>query len=145
MKVKPMKIITLYLLSWILFFTACNDSVPATSGNPTTEVGTVTALKIESLHPNTDGEVKFQGSVMENDLGCEVDGLCLLRVLVQEQMVTVIYHYGEWPPCENGQATQQGFEISPNDQVEVFGSVYEENAISTCDSESYYIRKISND
>ena len=61
---------------------------------------------------------------------------------VKEQMVTVIYHYGEWPPCENSEATQQGFEVTPGDKVEIFGSVYEGDAISTCESEGYFYRNI---
>ncbi|MCH8877107.1 MAG: hypothetical protein IIA89_09860 [Chloroflexi bacterium] len=44
-------------------------------------------------------------------------------------------------PCKNT-ASDQGFEIQEDDEVEVFGKVNPTGRVSTCDSEDYYIRKL---
>ncbi len=95
------------------------------------------------LDPDGDEAVTFQGVVVENNSGCEVDAACFLRVRVDGRAVTVIYHYGEWPPCDNGQATIQGFAVAEGDRVEIAGTISTGSEVSTCESEAYYIEKLA--
>ena len=88
------------------------------------------------------GETVFQGVVAKNDKGCEVDGWCLLEVTIEENVVLVVYHFGEWPPCENDGATTEGFSVSVGDRVEIYGAVYEGQTISTCADQRFYIQKL---
>ena len=71
------------------------------------------------------------------------DASCSLFVRVNGQEVKVVYQWGgEMPPCTN-RASEQGLEIKEGDEVEIFGRVVDERKISTCDSQDYYIQKIS--
>lgn len=97
--------------------------------------------------PINTGEVTIKGLVLENNKGCVVDTHCYLRIQHGDQETRVVYDYGEWPPCLNTEAGDQGFEMKKGDEVEVFG-IYKEPElpsgnpyISTCDSPDYYIRK----
>jgi hypothetical protein len=80
--------------------------------------------------------------VLENAKGCEVDVSCMLRVLMDGAVVGVVYHYGEWPPCQNSEAIEQGFAVVEGDQVEVYGALTESGEITTCDAKEYYIEKV---
>lgn len=84
----------------------------------------------------------IQGKVIENYLGCHLDGLCYLVISSEGKNIKVIYHYGEWPPCTNEEAAQNGEAIKVGNTAEVYGSLKISDEISTCDSEEYYIRKI---
>ncbi len=129
------------LLFWLLFLAGCTGALgpspTATLSSPRAAAG------LTFLNPSESGEVSFRGLVLENVPQCEVDGICLLRVRAKGQVVTVIYHYGEWPLCENNRATTQGFTMAPGDDVEIFGAIYEGSSVSTCDSERYFIRKVT--
>ena len=84
----------------------------------------------------------ISGRVTENRLDCHIDGLCYLLVDTGSKTVRVIYHYGEWPPCTNESAAQDGEKTRVGSIVEIYGSLKNTNEISTCDSEEYYIREI---
>lgn len=91
-----------------------------------------------------DEEKVVTGLVIANHLGCRVDGQCYLRLRVVDEEIRVVYDYGEWPPCMNQEAGDQGMEIKAGDEVQVFGKYMESGGIktiSTCDSLRYYIRK----
>jgi hypothetical protein len=139
---RPIRSAVLYLLSSVLLLAGCNDLANGVSGVGGTDAGPAGARIIQSLGPDEHGEVIFRGVVSENITACEVDAFCLLRILVDEELVTVVYHYGEMPRCQNDQATSQGFALSPGDEVEVYGAVYEASSISTCDADRYYLLKL---
>lgn len=82
------------------------------------------------------------GVVIENSLGCEVDVACFVRLLSGEEEIAVIYHYGEWPPCNNVEAIHAGIALEKGDRVEVLGRIEEGGEFSTCESEAYYIRSL---
>ncbi|GEM_PF-7075090 len=87
--------------------------------------------------------VTLRGVVVENIQNCAVDGRCILRIDTTEGIRSVIYHYGEYPPCFNREAIQTGGEMQVGDQVEAVGMVVAQQAISTCESETYRITKVS--
>jgi len=88
-------------------------------------------------------EVAIQGVVTENRLGCIADASCSLRLQVNRQEVKVVYQWGgEMSPCSN-QASEEGLAIKQGDAVEVFGIVSEDNVITTCGLEDYYIKNLS--
>jgi hypothetical protein len=125
----------IFILVACLVMSAC---FPAGEG----EVTLPPVGDLSRLDPDGDGEVTFQGVVVENNPGCEVDAACFLRVRLDGRAVTVLYHYGEWPPCDNGEAITQGFAVTEGDKVEIAGTISEGGAVSTCESNAYYIRKL---
>jgi hypothetical protein len=87
----------------------------------------------------------FQGVILENDHGCEVDAQCVLRINVDGTEVKTVYHYGEWPPCENAGASEEGFGLVAGDRVEIHAGITDEGDLSTCGAMEFYIRKIDAD
>lgn len=102
------------------------------------------AAKEESVLEVKNGTARVVGAVVTNDRGCEVDAICRLILDVGGRQVTVIYHGGEAVRCLNHEAIRQGFAIEPGNRVEAYGA-YEESGpiISTCPSESYYLRLLA--
>ena len=95
------------------------------------------------LEVKGDGTARVVGTVVENNRGCEVDGICRLTVDAGGRRITVVYHEGEMPPCVNPEAIRQGFALKPGDRVEAYGAYQESGpTISTCPSESYFLRRI---
>ena len=88
-----------------------------------------------------EDERLVRGVVRGNQLGCTVAS-CFLRLISTGGDVLVTYHLGENPRCLNQGAADVGLEIKEGDVVEAFGKVTGHNAISTCDSNDYYIRKL---
>jgi hypothetical protein len=132
----------LLALAALLLITSCTPPDRDELNNPPGDDQPVSPPMLSALDPDGDGQVTFQGVVVENNFGCEVDAACFLRVRIDSQAVTVVYHYGEWPPCENGEATLQGFEVSVGDKVEVAGTISDGSGVSTCESDAYYIKKL---
>lgn len=128
------------MVSGFLLFTACTGPSRGAIDTPPTNDPFVIRQVLDILDP--DGDVRFQGTVIENNPGCEADGVCFLQVRLDVYALMVIYHYGEWPLCDNVEATLQGFEVAKGDDIEILGMISEENIISTCESEAYYIRKV---
>lgn len=94
-------------------------------------------------HVPAPKEIKVQGTVVENYLGCHVDGLCYLTLqLFDDSEIKVTYHYGEFPPCKNTGSTFRAGLLENGDNVQVFGKTDSAGDISTCDSTEYYIKKI---
>lgn len=88
-------------------------------------------------------EKVFSGQVIENHLGCHVDGECYLKIKTQEgQKLRVIYHYGERHNCINDIAANTGEAMAVGDNVVVFGRIIADFDIHTCPSEDFYIRKL---
>ena len=122
---------------------------PLSTPTPTPEpISTPTATPKPAQAPLTGDEAimneekVIRGLVVENNLGCRVDALCYLRLLSNDQEILVVYHYGEWPPCLNEEAADQGEQLKEGEQVEVLGKVIGDGRVSTCDSPDYYIRKL---
>lgn len=89
------------------------------------------------------GETTIQGTVIENYLGCHVDGLCYLTLqTTEEKELRVVYHYGEFPRCLNNKAVLQGELLKEGEEVRIFGKAIGDSEVSTCDSFDYYIEKI---
>ncbi len=100
----------------------------------------------DRLHNMLDGEVTVRGVVIENVRRVHVDGHGILRIRPYGEnvrVVNVIYFYGEFPPCQNDQATTQGLEVRVGEEVEVFGKPTGDAQISTCDASEYYIKRLS--
>lgn len=87
-------------------------------------------------------EKVFNGEVIENNLGCQVDGECYLKIKTTEgQEMKVVYHYGTWPNCINQAAANTGETIQVGSHVRVFGRIIADFNIHTCPSSDFYIRK----
>lgn len=85
------------------------------------------------------------GKVIDIQLGHIVNGESHFILKLENENIEVIYHYGEWPPCKNEKAANQGEQIQKGDKVEVFGKYTKSKqlkVLSTCDSLSYYIQKL---
>lgn len=95
------------------------------------------------LEVKKDGTARVVGTVVENRRDCEVDAICRLLVDAGGRRVTVIYHGGEGDPCVNTEAVRQGFALKPGNRVEAYGAYQESGpTISTCPSESYFLRRV---
>lgn len=101
------------------------------------------AVDVYALDADGDNEVQFTGLVLENVRGCEVDAACVLRIAVEGGEINVMYHYGEFPPCENTEAVRQGEAIEEGAQVEVYAGIVEGGELSTCDSPEFYVHEVS--
>ena len=132
-------VLILSLMVLILSSAGCRALQPSGVGDQANQVPTPTQ---KALVLPLNSEQKISGLVIENELGCVVDNLCLLRLQVADQTLIVVYHYGEWPPCSNEQASQRGMTFVKGDQVEAFGQVVSQGELSTCDSSTYYIRPL---
>jgi hypothetical protein len=88
-----------------------------------------------------DGTARVVGLVVENERGCEVDGVCRLFLDAGSRRVIVIYHGGEGEPCDNREAVRRGLAMQPGERVEAYGAHSEAGpTVSTCASEAYYLR-----
>ncbi len=96
------------------------------------------------LEINADGTARAVGVVIENDRGCEVDAVCRLVVDAGGRRIAVVYHEGEAVPCVNREAVRRGLALSSGDRVEAYGAYAGGGpTISTCPSESYYLRLVA--
>lgn len=124
-KVAASKVLALALVG-ILFLSACS-----------------TVGRFLSPQQIWASEFTIRGVVVENNLGCTLDVACFLRVEANDSVVTVVYHYGEWPPCQNEAATEFGLRVGVGANVEIFGRLESDGSFSTCDSPYYYIRSLT--
>ena len=102
-------------------------------------------MTIRALDTDADGRVVLRGQVVENSRACELDAACVLTVDVNGLQINVVYHFGEWPPCENEGAIRQGLEVHKGEWIEVYAEVSEGGDLVTCGSSDYYIRPSSNE
>lgn len=102
-----------------------------------------TTLDVRALDTDGDGRILFRGRVVENMRGCEVDAACILRIEVDGVQTSVVYHWGEWPPCENAAAIRQGEEVGEGELIEVHAGIRNGDDLTTCTSSEFYIRRIS--
>lgn len=105
--------------------------------------GGTTTLDVRALDADGDSKILFSGHVVENVRGCEVDVACILRIEVDGVQTSVIYHWGEWPPCDNPAAIRQGAEVSEGELIEVYAGIVDGDELTTCTSSEFYIRRIS--
>jgi hypothetical protein len=130
---------------FVLLVSACGRFGPQEESDSTIPSSAEAKATIRALDTDGDGKIIVQGLVVANDRGCEVDVSCVLRISSNNSEFNVVYHYGEWPPCENAEATKQGFGVVTGDRVEVHGAITASGDISTCDSTDFYVRKIDVD
>lgn len=105
--------------------------------------GSRTAAPAAGLEVADDGTVVARGVVEENRRHCVVDGLCFLVLAVGDLRLQVIYVEAEADPCPNRAAADAGFAAEPGDRLEVHGAYRDAEGggiVSTCPSESFYIR-----
>ncbi len=143
MRVSSFHILLLAILVFPLF--SCGKSGPLQGIEPTDVSAEQARATIRAFDTDRDGKVSLEGLVIENVKGCEVDVSCMLMVHTDSTKVNVIYHYGEWPPCQNSKATEQGFAIVEGDQVVVYGALTQGGELSTCDATEFYIKKVGSD
>ena len=129
----------------VVLLSACDQSGIQLGNTPATPSPTEVKAIIRALDTDGDGMIMFQGLVLENDRGCEVDAWCVLRISVDGSEFDTIYHYGEWPPCENIEASEQGFGVVAGDRVEIHAAITDDGDLSTCDRTEFYIKKIEAD
>ena len=143
---QPASIFRLFLFAVVVFLivilpSGC-DNFPGETENTEDKIWPVDQYLITPEDDNKGMVVKFEGVVIENDLGCEIDISCVLSLKVDDYTVKVIYHYGEFPRCDNDEASIQGMSLSEGDSVEVYAGFNEEGYLSTCESQGYYLKKI---
>lgn len=84
-------------------------------------------------------EVTVEGTVRENDRGCEADLDCRLHLEADDGPLEVVYAAPYPQPCPNHDATRTGFEVEADDRVRVFARVTGERELSTCPDPRYSI------
>ncbi len=100
------------------------------------------ALDLNALDADADGKVHLKGLVIQNLRGCDRDAACVLKVEISGFQTAVVYHYGEWPPCENTKAIEQGSDAVEGELVEVYAEIVKGGSLDTCPSAEYYIRRL---
>lgn len=110
---------------------------------PTSPPAGSDALDLPAVDQDGDGKVLLRGRVIDNVRGCEVDAACLLRLEVDGRVTSVVYHFGEWPPCEHSADAHQGTEARKGERVEVHARIIEGNQLTTCTSSEFYIRPLT--
>ena len=78
------------------------------------------------------GEITIKGTVLENNLGCQGQASCYLTLRTNEALFRVVYCSIENEPSK--------FQIG--DQVEAIGMQTNQNEMSVCEKESYFVKKI---
>lgn len=114
------------VLPFVLALAACSEAeAPAvTSEPPAYEIGR---------------EVTVEGTVRENDRGCEADLDCRLHLEAADGPLEVVYAAPYPQPCPNHEATRTGFEVEADDRVRVFARVTGERELSTCPASRYSV------
>ena len=56
--------------------------------------------------------------------------------------ITVVYH-SEFPPSTNLHAGDVGYQLKEGDEIEVYAEIVDDDTLSTCDDDEYYIRVLS--
>lgn len=115
---------------------SCNPERERHRGQPADD----TTLDVRALDTDGDSKILFSGRVVENVRGCEVDVACILRIDVDGLQTNVVYHFGEWPPCENPAATRQGAAVREGELIEVYAGIVDGDELTTCTSPEFYIR-----
>ena len=85
-------------------------------------------------------ERTVRGTVVENVLACTIDAVCLLRMRLSGETISIVYGTGRFDPCPH--RMPGAFALVKGDEVVVFGGVTGSNTMSTCESDRYYIRKV---
>jgi hypothetical protein len=129
----------------VFFLSACSQSGGQPDNTPPTLSPADVKVTVRALDTDADGTIMFQGVIVENNYRCEVDAQCVLRINVDGTEFNTVYHYGEWPPCANSEASEQGFRMVAGDRVEVHAGITDDGDLSTCDDKEFYIRKIDSD
>lgn len=99
-------------------------------------------VDVRALDTDSDGRVLLTGRIIENVRDCEVDVACLLVIDIDGFKANVVYHFGEWPPCDNIEAIRSGEAVEDGELVEVFAGIIEGNELTTCTSPEFYIHSI---
>lgn len=99
-------------------------------------------LDVRARDNDGDGKVTLAGRIVENIRGCEIDVACVLIIEVDGFTTSVVYHFGEWPPCENIGASRHGEAVEAGEHVEVFAGIFEGDELTTCTSPEFYIHSI---
>ena len=103
----------------------------------------------QNLILDMNDEVVIEGKATNTGLNCRYgEEHCVFQLIFDIQnshwSVLVVYSTNlnaSKEPCSNTKASQVGSLVNNGDKIEVFGK-YHKGSIYTCDSESYYIRKI---
>ena len=103
-----------------------------------------TATTGDKLDVASDGTAKARGLVLENNLGCEVDAECYLRLKVGDREIQVTYGPAEGPEqtIKNRSAGHQGFSTKKGDRVAVYGNYRKAGTFETIETysdEKFYI------
>lgn len=130
------------LASVVLLVAGMSSCTPGRERHAGPPAGTTT-LDVRALDDDGDSKVLFSGRVVENVRGCEVDIACILRIEVDGLTTSVVYHFGEWPPCGNAAAIRQGIDVIEGEMVEVYAGIVDGDELTTCTSTEYYIRRVS--
>lgn len=100
------------------------------------------SVDLSALDTDSDGKVLLSGRIIENVRDCEIDVACFLFIDVDGLQTNVVYHFGEWPPCDNIDAIRSGEAVEEGELVEVYAAIDEGNELTTCTSSEFYIRRI---
>jgi len=86
-------------------------------------------------------KLKLQGTVIENHRG-DILPDCFVKLKMNDgKAVTVVYH-SEFPPAINYHAGDIGYGLHEGDQVEIYARIIDQDRLSTCLRNEYYIRKL---
>ncbi len=90
-----------------------------------------------------EGAALVMGQVIENNHGCETDGVCYLILRIDNKEVRVYYNLGEGERCFNDQS-KLAWHINKGDWIKAFGDYTLRKDIyfvSACSSPRYFIRR----
>ena len=104
----------------------------------------------DKLSISGDETAKATGLVLENNLGCEVDLECYLRVKIADREIQVTYNPAEGPEqlIKNWSAGDQGFSAKKGDRVAVYGNYRKAGTferIEIYSNEKFYIHILGSD
>lgn len=95
------------------------------------------------LKANSDGTAIVTGMVLENSHSCERDGVCYLRLRVDNTEVGVVYVGAEGEKTPHVRNTDQDWKIEKGDHVDAYGRSQGKNQIEVYSSETFYIRVLN--
>ena len=98
---------------------------------------------LDSEPETSEATRQVTGTIVDFINECPVDGICAYVIETDEgQEVTVIWVEGDSPNCANDPfGLDNGIDIfgAEDDRIEAFGTVVDDNTISVCGDDSYYI------